>query len=239
LQETNGTPPLENERFFARLVQRLIHFLTIQTSTGRLYEVDTRLRPSGSSGLVVSSLESFERYQRSEAWVWEHQALLRSRALAGSREVCAEFERIRRDTLVAHVDRSKLHGEVARMRARMRAELSLGKGRGFDIKQDAGGIADIEFLVDYWVLANAHRFPELVEFPDNIRQLEALERAGVVPRERCERLKEAYLALRYRTHELALDEAGRVVDDSEFMELRAWIVSVWKEVFDAPPRVPT
>ena len=99
---------MENERFFARLVQRLIHFLTIQTSSGRLYEVDTRLRPSGSSGLMVSSLESFERYERSEAWVWEHQALLRSRALAGSREVCAAFERIRREILVAHIDRSKL-----------------------------------------------------------------------------------------------------------------------------------
>ena len=238
LQETTGTPPLENERFFARLVQRLIHFLTIQTSSGRLYEVDTRLRPSGSSGLMVSSLESFERYERSEAWVWEHQALLRSRALAGSREVCAAFERIRREILVAHVDRSKLHAEVARMRARMRSELSLGKGGRFDIKQDAGGIADIEFLVDYWVLANAHLFPELVEFPDNIRQLEALERVGLVPKERCERLKEAYLALRQRMHELALDEAGRVVDDSEFKELRAWVVSVWNEVFDAPPRVP-
>jgi glutamate-ammonia-ligase adenylyltransferase len=239
VQETNGTPPLENERFFARLVQRLIHFLTIQTRTGRLYEVDTRLRPSGSSGLMVSSLASFERYQRGEAWVWEHQALLRSRALAGSREVCAEFERIRRETLVAHVDRAKLHGEVARMRARMRAELSLSKGHAFDLKQDAGGIADIEFLVDYWVLANAHEFPELVEFPDNIRQLEALERVGVVSQERCQRLKEAYLALRSRTHELALDETGRVVDDNEFKELRAWIISVWNDVFDEPLPVPT
>src|SRR5690606_33168958 len=111
VQETDGNPPLDNERFFARLVQRLIHFLTIQTSTGRLYDVDTRLRPSGNSGHIVSSLESFERYQRKDAWVWEHQALLRSRALAGSADVRARFERIRRETLTHHVARDKLKQE--------------------------------------------------------------------------------------------------------------------------------
>ena len=93
----------------------------------------------------------------------------------------------------------------------MRSELSLAKAGSFDIKQDPGGIADIEFLVDYWVLAHSAEYPELVEFPDNIRQLEALERVGLVPAERCRRLKEAYLALRQRVHELALDEGGRVV----------------------------
>ena len=219
-QETNGTPPVDNERFFSRLVQRLIHFLTIQTSSGRLYEVDTRLRPSGRAGLLVSSLEGFRRYQVEEAWVWEHQALLRSRALAGSRRVCAAFETLRREILTAHVDRSKLEPEVVKMRRRMRAELSLAKRGGFDLKQDPGGIADIEFLVDYWVLASSAEHPELVEYPDNVRQLEALERAGLVPSDRCRRLKDAYLALRQRVHELALDEAGRVVGE-EFRDLRA------------------
>jgi glutamate-ammonia-ligase adenylyltransferase len=230
-QETNGKPPLDNERFFARLVQRLIHFLTIQTSSGRLYEVDTRLRPSGRAGLLVVGLEGFYRYQTQEAWVWEHQALLRSRALAGSRRVCDEFERIRRDVLVHHVNRAKLASEVAGMRRRMRRELSTAKSGGFDLKQDPGGLADIEFLVDYWVLASSHEYPELVEFPDNVRQLQALERVGLVAAERCLRLKEAYLALRGRIHELALDEGGRVVADSEFRDLRQWVVTVWDEVF--------
>ena len=177
----DGVPPLDNERFFSRLVQRLIHFLSIQTSSGRLYEVDTRLRPSGRSGLLVTSLDGFVHSQTQDAWVWEHQALLRSRALAGSPEVCRDFETIRRDVLVSHVDRTKLKGEVAKMRRRMRDELSLAEAGSFDIKQDPGGIADVEFLVDYWVLAHSGAYPELVEFPDNIRQLEGLARVGLVP----------------------------------------------------------
>ncbi len=230
-QETDGSPPLDNERFFARLVQRLIHFLSIQTSSGKLYEIDTRLRPSGRAGLLVTSLDGFRRYQESEAWVWEHQALLRSRALAGSRDVCDAFERIRREILVAHIDRKKLPSEVVKMRQRMRAELSQAKPGEFDVKQDAGGVADVEFLVDYWVLAGSAEYPALVEFPDNVRQLEALERVGLVPAERCRRLKEAYLALRQRVHELALDERPRVVAGTEFVAVRAFVADVWNEVF--------
>jgi glutamate-ammonia-ligase adenylyltransferase len=230
-QETDGNPPVENERFFSRLVQRLIHFLTIQTSSGRLYEVDTRLRPSGQSGLLVTSLEGFRRYQIAEAWVWEHQALLRSRALAGSPAVCAGFERIRREVLTAHVARDKLKSEVAKMRGRMRTELSRAKPGFFDLKQDPGGIADVEFLVDYWVLAHAAEFPELVEFPDNIRQLEALERVGLETPQRCREIKEAYLALRQRVHELALDEGGRIVPDTELKVVRALVSGVWRAEF--------
>jgi glutamate-ammonia-ligase adenylyltransferase len=156
---------------------------------------------------------------------------LRSRALAGSAGVCRAFEAIRTEVLVAHVDRAKLKSEVAKMRRRMRAELSLAKAGSFDLKQDAGGIADIEFLVDYWVLESSAAYPELVEFPDNIRQLEALERVGLVPAERCRQLKEAYLALRRRVHELALDERARVVPAQDFAAVRELVTSVWNEVF--------
>jgi [glutamine synthetase] adenylyltransferase / [glutamine synthetase]-adenylyl-L-tyrosine phosphorylase len=230
-QETDGVPPLDNERFFGRLAQRLIHFLSIQTSSGRLYEVDTRLRPSGRKGLLVSSLDGFRHYQTQDAWVWEHQALLRSRALAGSPEVCRAFEAIRREVLVAHVRRAKLKEEIAKMRRRMRDELSLAEAGSFDIKQDPGGIADVEFLVDYWVLAHSGEYPELVDFPDNIRQLEGLARVGLVPEELCLRLKDAYLALRRRVHELALDEGGRVVPEAELQSVRDFVSGVWRSVF--------
>jgi glutamate-ammonia-ligase adenylyltransferase len=230
-QETNGPKPLDNAHFFARLVQRLIHFLTIQTSSGSLYEVDTRLRPSGGKGLMVASLENFRRYQREEAWTWEHQALLRSRSVGGSAELRATFENERREILIHHIDRAKLKDEVRKMRARMRKELSKGDSQTFDLKQDAGGLADIEFLIDYWVLASSDAHPALVTYPDNVRQLEALEAARLVPAEHCLRLKEAYLALRERTHELALAEAGRVVPAAEFKEVRAWVVARWLETF--------
>ena len=233
VQETDGAEPLDNARFFARLVQRLIHVLTIQTSSGRLYDVDTRLRPSGGAGLMVASLDNFHRYQRREAWTWEHQALLRSRSVAGSADLRETFETERRDILIHHVDRARLKNDVCKMRARMRKELSKGDARHFDIKQDRGGLADIEFLIDYWILANAAEHPDLVTYPDNIRQLEALERAGLVPAEDCRGLKEAYLELRQRTHELALAEAGRLVDAAELAEVRAWIQTRWSEVFGA------
>jgi len=229
-QETSGPRRVDNGRFFARLAQRLIHFLSIQTGSGRLYEIDTRLRPSGRSGLPVPSLDSFSLYQREQAWVWEHQALLRSRAVAGSARVGKAFEEIRRDVLINCVDRENLKREVVAMRQRMRDELSLSKAEEFDLKQDPGGLSDIEFLVDYWVLANAREFPELVKFPDKVRQLEALERTGLVTAERCTRVKNIYIALRENAHELALNEGGRIVSGDSFAEERAWVGALWTEV---------
>ena len=228
-QETAGPAKLDNARFFARLAQRLIHYLSIQTSSGRLYEVDTRLRPSGGSGLMVASLDNFRRYQRAEAWTWEHQALLRSRAVAGSPVVCREFEVERRAILVEHVNRETLRAEIVKMRGRMRRELSKSEGDDFDIKQDAGGLADIEFLIDYWVLANSREYPELVDYPDNVRQLEALERVGLVDAQRCALLKNAYIELRQRYHELALNEQERVVASDEFHSLTASVSAIWNE----------
>ena len=230
-QQTDGEVSIDNERFFVRLAQRLIHFLSMQTSSGRLYEVDTRLRPSGGSGFMVTSMEAFKRYQRKEAWVWEHQALLRSRSVAGSSQLREEFEVERQAVLTRHVDRAILKREILRMRERMRSELSGSKDGQFDIKQDRGGLADIEFLVDYWILLHAFELPELVTYPDNVRQLEALERAELVPAGQCRRLTSIYLALRERSHELALNNAGRNVALSEFEDDRAWVSSLWDEVF--------
>ncbi len=229
-ETTAGPRSLENRVFFARLAQRLINFVSIQTRHGRLYEVDTRLRPNGRAGALVSSLHAFESYQTNKAWVWEHQALLRSRAVAGSSRVREAFERVRRDVLVNHVNRSDLRGEIARMRARMRNELSRGGPGEFDLKQDAGGIADIEFIIDYWVLSRSSEFPDLVEFPDKVRQLEALVRNDLIPVEWADQMRSIYLALRASAHELALIESDRVVPEGAFAKERAWIGKLWSEV---------
>jgi glutamate-ammonia-ligase adenylyltransferase len=235
IQETTGPSVVDNQRYFVRLVQRLIHFLGVQTSSGRLYEIDTRLRPSGASGLLVASLARFARYQREEAWTWEHQALLRSRPVAGPAPLCEAYGRIRVDTLIGAVRRAKLKGDVVDMRRRMRRELAAGTADSFDVKQDPGGLADIEFLVDYWVLADAERYPALVEYPDNVRQLEALEATGLVPAATCAALKADYLALRAKTHELALSDGGRLVPAAPFADLRHRVCALWAETFGEPP----
>jgi glutamate-ammonia-ligase adenylyltransferase len=234
VQETAGPAVIDNQRYFVRLVQRLIHFLSVQTSSGRLYEIDTRLRPSGAAGMIVASLDSFARYQREEAWTWEHQALLRSRAVAGSASLCVAFERVRRATLTGAVRRESLKSEVGKMRRRMREELATGTADLFDVKQDPGGLADIEFLIDYWVLADAAKFPALVEYPDNVRQLEALAAARLVPAETCASVKQDYLLLRARTHELALADGGKCVPAEDFAELRARIMRLWQQTFGEP-----
>jgi glutamate-ammonia-ligase adenylyltransferase len=230
-EHTNGARSIDNAVYFARLAQRLIHFLSIQTAAGRLYEVDTRLRPSGQSGLLVSTLESFRRYQLEKAWVWEHQALLRSRAVAGSPSLCSAFERVRTDVLSRPVDRAHLRDEIIAMRARMRENLSKGSATQFDIKQDEGGLTDIEFLVDFLVLANASEHPALIEHPDNIRQLEALAAAQLLTPQVAERLKDCYLALRQQIHELALNDLSHIVDGEAFRAERASVRACWQEVF--------
>ena len=232
-QTTSGPRQVDNGRFFVRLVQRLIHFLSIQTRFGRLYEIDTRLRPSGRSGVPLPSLDAFVTYQREQAWVWEHQALLRSRAVAGLPRVMESFEAVRREVLIHDVDRDKLREEIIAMRRRMRRELSRSKTGEFDLKHDRGGVSDIEFLVDYWVLSRSDAFAELVTFPDKVRQLEALERTGLVSAERCRRLKAIYIALRERAHELALNEGGRIVSGEAFAEARGWVGALWDEALGA------
>jgi glutamate-ammonia-ligase adenylyltransferase len=231
-QVTDGQHPLDNGLFFGRLTRRLVHMLSIQTSSGRLYEVDMRLRPSGKGGLLVTSLEAFERYQREEAWTWEHQALLRARAVAGSPRVMAGFESLRRELLCTAVRQDNLRETVADMRERMRAELGHRERGTFDVKQDRGGIADIEFLVQFWVLKHAGEHASLVRYSDNVRQLESLVEAGILEESLAAGLKEAYLAYRARMHRLALeDRPGRVSSD-EFVEYRHQIAEIWSETFD-------
>lgn len=227
-QHTTGEKPLENSMFFGRLVRRLVHFLTAQTGSGVLYEVDTRLRPSGRSGLLVVNMEGFERYQEENAWTWEHQALLRSRPVAGSAAVAREFDRIRIDTLCNRVRMDQLRKDVTSMRQKMRKQLDKTSTEQFDLKQGEGGIGDIEFLVQYLVLRNAHREPTLIHYSDNIRQLGTLEAVGILDAGDVAQLQDNYRAYRLRTHRLALDGKKPLVPIEEFVEERAFVASIWR-----------
>lgn len=230
-QQTDGERVLENGVFFVRLAKRIINFATMLTTAGHLYEVDTRLQPEGRKGLLVSSLAAFEAYQRESAWTWEHQALLRSRGIAGDAGVLAAFEAIRRQILTGHGHWDRLRADVLEMRERMRAELARGTEESFHIKHDLGGITDIEFIVQYLVLREARRHPELVRWSDNIRQLEGLAASGVVSAAVAAELTDAYRGYRERLHHLALAGQPGFMPRAEAAAVAGRVRAIWDQVF--------
>ncbi|PHQ23841.1 bifunctional [glutamate--ammonia ligase]-adenylyl-L-tyrosine phosphorylase/[glutamate--ammonia-ligase] adenylyltransferase [Marinobacter guineae] len=230
---TDGEKPIDNAVFYTRLGQRIVHILNTQTPSGQLYEVDMRLRPSGNSGLLVSTLQAFEKYQREDAWTWEHQALARARGVAGCTETLEAFESIRHTTLCQSRDRDKLRADVVEMREKMRVSLGTPESRQaevFHIKHDTGGIIDIEFMVQYLMLAWCSEHPELTQWSDNIRQMEELGRAGVMAVEDAEKLRETFIALRSTIHRRALQNLNSQVEGDAFPEERDYIRSMWKKV---------
>jgi glutamate-ammonia-ligase adenylyltransferase len=232
VERTTGPVAVENSVFFLRLVQRTVHLLTVHSAAGRLYEVDTRLRPSGKGGLLAQSIAGFEQYQRADAWTWEHQALLRARAVAGPPALRERFATVRVDLLRSAVRRDTLRAEVRAMRERMRAELVRTSDGEFDLKQDHGGIADIEFLAQYWTLKWSERFAELVTFPDVIRQLESLASIDLVPQATVDVLTGAYRAYRQRIHHLSLESGGSLVPSAEFTAERAAVSGIWQATME-------
>jgi glutamate-ammonia-ligase adenylyltransferase len=158
---SDGARPLEAPRYFARLAQKLVALLDTETSAGRLYEVDVRLRPDGAKGVLVSSLKSFSEYQQQRAWTWEQQALVRARPLAGAEGLRSAFAALRCETLSRVRDEAALRADVVSMRRRMRAELDRSDAARFDLKQGDGGLVDLEFLLQERVLALSSRHPAL------------------------------------------------------------------------------
>jgi glutamate-ammonia-ligase adenylyltransferase len=223
--------PGSASQFLHRLVRRLLHVLTAPTYNGTLYEIDTRLRPSGNSGTMVSSLAAFTEYQEKQAWTWEHQALVRARPVAGDPELAARFEARRRELLGRRRDRRELAEAVQKMRGRMREQLGRDQ-EAYDLKRGSGGIVDIEFVVQYLVLAHAHDHPALTEFTDNVRILDAVEAAELLPGHAANRLKEAYLSLRAEWHRSVLDIPDTERAAQTLARYRDDVSAIWKSVFD-------
>ncbi len=240
--ETDGAKPVDGAQFFNRLGQRIIHLLTTQTNSGQLYEVDMRLRPAGASGLLVSSLAAFQRYQESEAWTWEHQALVRARVLVGCPRLTAAFAQVRAQVLGRARDLPALQAEVSEMRAKMRANLgtpSTAAGTAesayttaaqFDLKQDAGGIVDIEFMVQYAALAWSREHPQLLVFTDNMRILDGLHAAQLLPPADVELLQAAYKLYRSAAHRQALQNQPGKVSGEQFHPERRAVIRIWHEL---------
>ncbi|WP_026340477.1 bifunctional [glutamate--ammonia ligase]-adenylyl-L-tyrosine phosphorylase/[glutamate--ammonia-ligase] adenylyltransferase [Thioalkalivibrio sp. ALJT] len=237
--QTAGPRVIDNTEFFARVAQRVVHLLGAFTPAGRLYEVDTRLRPSGTAGLLVSGLQAFRRYQDESAWTWEHQALVRARFVAGDAVLGERFDALRREVLTRERDAQALRAEVVEMRGRMLAEHASKKGRGFHLKRDRGGITDIEFMVQYWVLVSAHGHPAVCDWPDKIRTLETLGREGVISEDLSVALADAYRDLRNRIHRLMLAGRDARVEepDAALLAVRDRIIEIWNDLFGAPDAV--
>jgi glutamate-ammonia-ligase adenylyltransferase len=228
--ETEGPKPISDEQFYNRLGQRMIHMMTTQTPAGILYEVDMRLRPDGNKGMLVRSLTAFAEYEDQRAWTWEHQALVRARPVAGDPALGERFAQIRRAILCRPRDPDSLREDVRAMRLRMRETLDKSRGGRFDLKQGQGGIADIEFMVQYAVLRWAAEHPDLAIWTDNIRQLETLARLNLLPGAAARDLTAAYKALRAAYHRSALQEQPKTVPDDALLAERACVRERWHEL---------
>lgn len=216
---------------YARFGQRISNWLNSLTPAGQLYETDLRLRPDGASGLLVSSVEAFAEYQRSKAWVWEHQALTRARFCAGDAAIGRAFEQIRLDVLCQPRDLGKLCEEVVAMRQKMR-DGHPNNTDLFDLKHDAGGIVDVEFIVQYLVLAYAHEHHELIANMGNIALLKKAGALGLVPDDLAWSVADAYRAYRGQQHLLRLQGEGKArVAQEAFVEQRAQVRALWQHLF--------
>ncbi|USH02093.1 bifunctional [glutamate--ammonia ligase]-adenylyl-L-tyrosine phosphorylase/[glutamate--ammonia-ligase] adenylyltransferase [Grimontia kaedaensis] len=226
---TDGPKEIDSRQFYLRLAQRIVHLFSTRTASGVLYEIDTRLRPSGASGMLVTTLESFEEYQNEEAWTWEHQALVRTRLVYGDALLTKGFADVRKRVLTKERDIDALRKEVVEMRHKMRDHLGSKEKDKFHIKQDPGGITDIEFMTQFFVLANANDEPALTRWSDNVRILEDMAQAGILSTPQALTLRDAYVAMRDEIHRLNLLDASVEVDDSAFMAEREAVKAAWEE----------
>jgi glutamate-ammonia-ligase adenylyltransferase len=223
-------PAPEAAENYARLAQRINHWLTSTTASGVLYETDLRLRPDGASGLLVTPLESMRRYQLEQAWLWEHQALTRARAVAGDAAISGSFEELRTAVLRKKRDRTQLRKGIIDMRGKMLAAHP-NTGRLFDLKHDPGGIIDVEFIVQYLVLGQAHDHAELTANSGNLALLKTAAGLGLVDTAEAESVRDAYRRFRRLQHQLRLAgqryarvEPGSVADDT------AAVRALWKKL---------
>ncbi|MBQ4832843.1 bifunctional [glutamate--ammonia ligase]-adenylyl-L-tyrosine phosphorylase/[glutamate--ammonia-ligase] adenylyltransferase [Pseudoalteromonas sp. MMG010] len=228
---TNGDKSIDSRQFYLKLAQRLMHLFNTRTASGILYELDTRLRPEGASGLLAINLESFNHYQQTQAWTWEHQALVRARIIYGESGLVERFSQIRSHILCQSRDVEILNQDVIKMREKMRQHLAKGTEHQFDLKQDKGGMADIEFITQYLVLKNAQHYPQLCEYSDNVRILTNAALLGCITEQQKHQLVQAYIDYRSRYHVLSLDQQGRCVERTELKHDIENVTAIWSDVF--------
>ncbi|UPQ88408.1 bifunctional [glutamate--ammonia ligase]-adenylyl-L-tyrosine phosphorylase/[glutamate--ammonia-ligase] adenylyltransferase [Vibrio sinaloensis] len=226
---TDGKKEIDGRQFYLRLAQRIIHIFSTRTASGILYEVDTRLRPSGVSGLLVSPTDAFDEYQRQDAWTWEHQALVRARMIYGDTPLQQAFAQTRHQILCLERDQATLVKEVSEMRVKMREHLGGKKAGRFMLKQDPGGITDVEFLVQYLVLRFSQQKPKLTRWSDNVRIIETLTAQGILDQADAMALTHAYTEMRDQIHHRNLLNLDADVAEDKFVAERELVTQQWHQ----------
>ena len=234
--DTDGQKPISSFEFAMRVGQKFMSLMTTQTLDGRVYEIDTRLRPSGEAGLLVTSLKAFEQYQLKSAWLWEHQAIVRARSIAGEQSLRDKFEALRRKILTLPREEETVRLEVLNMRQKMKDHLGSSKEQKkdgiFHLKQDAGGIVDIEFMAQYVVLAWSGTNQDLAHYSDNVRILEDAAKAGCLSSDDVSALIHAYLSERAESHRLALANHNMQVSAADWHDTREVVCKLWQRLID-------
>ena len=225
--ETEGDKKIHNDIFFTRLVQRSIHILTTVTSNGKVFDADLRLRPHGESGPIITSLKAYENYLLNDAWLWEHQALVRARAVTNSSKLLDEFSNIRNKVLCQERKIEDVRASIIEMRDKMLSASKSDSSSVFNIKKDVGGIVDIEFMVQFLVLSYSHKFPQICKRTDNVRILEDCAEVGLIELEQASILKEIYLKYRKYLHQLNLQLLPETVDLTLFVQERQVVKKYW------------
>lgn len=228
LTHTQGEKQIEGRQFYAKLVQRIMHILTVKTASGQLYEVDLRLRPSGNSGLIVCSTQGYESYLMQEAWTWEHQALVRARFLFGNDMLAQTYSAIRNQCLSITRNDADLRQDITNMRDKMMQNLT---SHAADLKHARGGLVDIEFLVQYWILRFAAHVDSLAYWTDNLRLLERLSKENLITKQAATCLSQAYVTMRNHIHHCTLAEQT-LPFGPEIEQMKEAVSNIWNDVFD-------
>jgi len=229
---TNGNKQIPASQFYLKLAQKVMHLFNTRMASGILYELDMRLRPSGHSGVLTIHVDAFDEYQNKDAWTWEHQALVRARMVFGHSSLLEQFKQSRRHVLSTVREQSKLQGDVLNMRNKMRAHLDKSTNQLIDIKQGAGGLVDIEFMVQYLVLQYSHQYPILCQFSDNVSIISQLEKLSLLTHEQGGILTQAYQALRSFGHRQALKNESALMEQDKFNQYANKVADMWNECFN-------
>lgn len=227
---TNGDKTIDSSLFYLRLAQRIIHLLSSRTNSGMLYEVDTRLRPEGAAGLLVSDISTYCEYQQQRAWIWEHQALVRARAIYGDDTLKERFNNLRTQVLMQVRQVDSLRRSIIDMRNKMVSHISAVSSDIFNLKHDVGGITDIEFLAQYIVLAFAHKDSHLAKWQDTVRIFDAAGELGILDKKYVDLLKQIYTQMRNAIHKLALQRLPPEVSRIDFAIEIKEINTMWQKM---------